>query len=148
MKVLCLISILLFAAIGAKAQCVSTPTDNCVSVHQSILDRSAKAIDELVAAKAYIDTLLKQTAATDAERAAYKNLTVVAQDAIGILQKGIADRDSLIALQSKTLELYATLVEKLTTQLNKPKSGFAKLVAVLRDVALIAAGITFGRGGL
>lgn len=87
-----------------------------------------------------------ERAATDAERAAYKNLAVVSDMAIAILQKGIADRDTVIALQTKTLELYSTLVEKLTAQLNKPRSAWQKFIQTVEKVVLLAAGVALGRG--
>lgn len=144
MKRLCLISIFLFAAIGAKAQCVATPADPCVSVPQSILDRSAKAVDELLAARGVIAAFANERAATDAERAAYKNLAAVTDIAIAVLQKGLADRDTVITLQSKTLELYASLVEKMQSALDKPKTGWNKFTQTLKEIALLAAGVLLG----
>ena len=127
------------------AQCVATPTDNCVEVHQSILDRAAKAIDELAAAQKAIAAFQNERQATEAERVAYKNLAVIADMAMAVLQKGIADRDKVIELQQKALDLYSTLVEKLTAKIDAPKSGWQKFVQTLKEIAYIALGIGLGR---
>ncbi len=141
-----LIAIFLFGAHSINAQCVATADDNCVSVHQSILDRAAKAVNELTEARKAIAAFQNERTATEAERAAYKNLSVVTDMAMGVLQKGIADRDTVIALQQKTLELYSQLVDKLTSQLNKPRSAWQKFVQTVEKVVLLAAGVALGRG--
>lgn len=130
--------------VAVNAQCVATTTDPCTTVHQSILDRAAKAIDELTEARKAIAAFQHERTATDAERAAYKNLAVVADTAMAILQKGIGDRDTVIALQQKAMEAFATLTEKLTAQLNKPKSAWSKFIATVEKVMVLLAGVAIG----
>lgn len=144
MKKLILITIFLISASGINAQCVPTPTDNCVSVHQSVLDRAAKAIDELTEARKAISALQNVQTATDAERTAYKNLADVTETAISVLQKGITDRDKVIELQQKAIEALSQLVEKLDKQLMRPKSGWSKFVGVVEKVVVLLAGVAIG----
>lgn len=145
MKILCAISISLFAVIAASGQCVSTPTDPCVSVHQSTLDRVAKDLDTLKVAN---DTIAKQAialATTDTERAAWLSYKAAADSTIAVLQKGIVDREAVVALQNKALALYEDLVEKLTAKINAPQSAWSKFIHAVRDIALLAGGIAIGR---
>lgn len=139
-------TILLFGCVHAvNAQCVATPTDPCVDVHQSLLDRASKVVDELAAAQKAILAFQNERGATDAERAAYKNLAVISDMAMGILQKGIADRDTVIALQQKALDLYSTLVDKLSAKIDAPVSSWHKFLNIVKEVALIALGVSAAR---
>lgn len=144
MKRLFFITLFLVSAYGASAQCIPTPTDPCTSVHQSILDRAAHAIDELTEARKVIAAFQNERTATDAERAAYKNLATVTETAIAILQKGIADRDTVIALQQKAMEALSQVVEKLEKQISRPKSGWAKFAGVMEKVVVLLAGVAIG----
>jgi hypothetical protein len=139
-----LIALFLTCAYGTSAQCVDTPTDPCTSVHQSILDRAAKAIAELTEARKVIDAFKAERQATDAERFAYKNLVTVTDTAIAVLQKGIADRDRVIELQQKALDLYSVLVEKLAKEINKPKSAFSKFIGAVEKIVILLAGVALG----
>lgn len=143
---LVLITIFLVCAYNIDAQCVATATDPCVEVHQSILDRTAKAIDELASARKVIDAFQNERTATDAERQAYKNLVTVTDSAITVLQKGIADRDTVITLQQKAIEALTALNEKLFQQLNKPKSGWNKFIGVVEKLVVLLAGVAIGGG--
>lgn len=142
-----LVFILLIAcAVSAKAQCVETPTDDCITVHQSILDRSAKAVTELVEARKVIANMLTERGLTDVERTAYKTALDVSNTALDVFKKGVVDRDTVIAMQQKALELYSTLVEKLQSQINKPKSAWQKFIGAVEKIVVFAAGAALGRG--
>lgn len=140
------IAIFLGCVISIDAQCVSTPTDACIPVHQSVLDRAAKAIDELGQAQLAIKALQNVQTATDAERAAYKNLATVSDMAMTILQRGITDRDKVIEMQEKAMQALADLADKLTTKLNAPKSAWKKFAETVQKVVVFAAGVALGRG--
>lgn len=146
-RLLLIVALLLLGSGWANAQCVPGPSDPCVSVNQSILDRTSKGLTELAALRDAVAKYAAERTATDAERAAAKSVIEAGNNAISMLQKGIADRDTIIALQQKTMELYAQLVEKLQAQINKPKSGWQKFAATLEKVALVLAGAAL-RGGL
>jgi hypothetical protein len=145
-KPILILALLIAGTITASAQCIATPTDNCVSVHQSILDKASHAIDELTEARKVIAAFEKERGATDFERAAYKNALAIADNALEVFKKGVADRDTVITMQQKALELYSVLVEKLTAQINRPKSAWQKFIGVVEKIVVLAAGVTIGRG--
>lgn len=147
MKVLISIAILLLASSAiVRGQCTASVGFVCITQTQS--NRIAKDLDELKAARDLIVKLKAVDAATDVERMAWKNYQGFTEAAIAVLQKGIADREAVIALQQKALELYATLVDRLTAEINKPKTAWQKFITTLRDIALLAGGIAIGRAGL
>ena len=133
-------------AISAAAQCTTQPGYVCIT--QDAANDMAAKLDELKASRDVIAKFQAERTATDAERQAATVLLKAANDALDTLSKGIADREKLIDLQQKTLTLYADLVQKLTDKLNKPKSAFSKFMTALKEIALLAAGIALGRGGL
>lgn len=141
--------ILINLALGLTAvysqQCIPTVTDSCVEVHQSILDRMAKSLDELKAARELIKTYERQVLLTDAERAAYKSLVQAMQDAFDARGKIVTDQTTIIALQQKVIQTYSDLVEKLTAAINKKQTGFQKFLQVLEKIAILAAGVSIGR---
>lgn len=134
----------LACTMAAYGQCVATATDPCVEVHQSVLDRLSKVVDEYKAAQ---DVIAKQSAAllaTDAERAAVKSYMSTVDATIAVLQKGIADRDTVIALQQKAMEAFVNLVDKLAAQINKKQSAFSKFVQTLEKIVVLLAGVAIG----
>lgn len=126
------------------AQC-SVPA-GFVCIPQAAADKIAKDLDELKAARQSIAAFVNERAATDKEREAWKSFMSASDVAMNVLQKGIADREALVALQQKTLELYAVLVEKLTAQINKPKTGWQKFLATVEKIIVFAAGAAIGHG--
>lgn len=143
MRIVLVIAILLIAGISANAQ--STASAGFACVPQATMDRISQDLTELKAARDVIAKFTAERVATDAERAATTSVLKAANDAIDTLNKGIADRDKLIDLQSKTLQLYANLIEKMTIQINKPRSAFSRFVQALKEIGFIAAGIALGR---
>jgi len=143
MKALAIIAILLFAGIAGYGQCQASAGFQCVA--QSDMDRIAKDLNELKALKDAYSKLLVERGLSAAERDAAANAIKIAGDTITVLQKGIADRESVIALQQTALKLYSDLVEKLTAKINAPKSAWAKFLEAVKDVAYIASGILIGR---
>ncbi len=53
--------------------------------------------------------------------------------------------EAIEALYVRTIELYSGLVDKLTAQINKPKSAWSKFIGAVEKVIFIAAGVAFGR---
>ncbi len=146
MKLLICTLLIFSGFVVVKSQCVVPPGFVCVT--QSDADRTKKDLNELLVDR---DTITKQglaLAATDTERAAWLSFKAASDSTIATLQKGIVDREAVITLQEKALALYEDLVEKLTAKLTAPKSSFQKFMSALRDIALVAAGVTLGRGHL
>jgi hypothetical protein len=144
MKIFLIIVILLFAGLSINAQCTTQAGYVCIT--QAAANDIAKNLDELKAARDVIAKFTAERSATDAERQAATVLLKAANDALDTLAKGIADREKLIDLQAKTLQLYADLVEKMTAKLNAPKSAWAKFVEAVEKIAILALGISIGRG--
>jgi hypothetical protein len=139
--------LLLMCVISAHAQTVCPPMPaGTVCILQSDSDRIAKDLAELKAARPLIAAYANERGATDIERAAYKNALSVAETAIGILQKGIADRDALVALQEKAMQSLMALNDQLLKQINKPRSAWQKLLATMKEILTLAAGVAIGHG--
>lgn len=134
-------------AISGHAQCVdSTVDDPCISVHQSTLDRAAKAVNELTEARKVIEAFSKERIASEVERQAYKNALDVSASALAIFQKGITDRERLIELQDKAIQAMAQLNDKLIQQMGKPRSAWSKFLSAVKTILTLAAGVKVGQG--
>lgn len=144
MKTLALIAIFLLAPIAVYSQCVATADDPCVAVHQSLLDRTAKALDLSKLKDDLIATYKQQGVLNDAERAAFQAALKATDAVIAAKDKAFTDLEHVNALQQKVIETFAALVEKLTAQINRPKSSWQKFLAILERMADIAAGIAIG----
>lgn len=139
--------VLLFCAVNLRAQCINdNPSDPCVSVHTSTLDKAKHIVDRLKAAEAVIVAFEKERVMTDNERKAWLGFKDAAEQTVAMLQKGIADRSRVIELQQKVIETLGQLVEKLEKQVNKKQSAWQKLLTLVKNVFLITTGVTLGRG--
>lgn len=141
-KLLLTICFIGFFAVVGHSQC----TQGSVCVPQTTVDKCAKAADELLAAR---DALAKLTAERDVSAVAIK----AAQTAIDSLQTAITTGRQIQADQQKIIEMYQTVVKSLydiidkqAQMLNKPKSAWAKFVRTLEKIAVLAIGISIGRG--
>jgi hypothetical protein len=130
--------------LSANAQCVSDATHQCVP--NETLNRMNKALDELAASRDLIIKLTAAQATSDAKAAAAQEVISKANEILALDTKIIGSYDKVISLYQDTIKLYADLVEKLTAQLNKPKSAWQKFLTALKEVALLAAGVAIGHG--
>lgn len=143
-----LITIFLFCAGTAFGQCISTAEDPCLSIHQSTINKAAEVADKLRAANIAIEKFQAERSAALLERDAAKALND-AKDAL------LATKDLLLVNWEQVAKLYQNVVtvqnqiiENLEKRLNKPRSGLQKLLKVLKETALIAAGLLLGRAGI
>lgn len=127
-----------------KAQTVCEVPAGFVCITQTAADKIAHDLDELKAARDTIAAFKNERLMTDAERSAYKTLTDALNAAFDARGKVVADQAQIIGIQAKALDLYATLVEKLAAQINKPKSAWAKFVGALEKVVVLLAGVAIG----
>ena len=146
MKLLILITIF-FASLSIHAQ--------TVNVSQEFLDNATKCFSEVVALR---DEVVKLKALAGADTVVKSALQAQIDALNGLI--AIKDRkeqvyESMLALDKLAFATYDNIVKvltdmnaKLVALSNKPRSGFQKFMSVMRDVLLIAAGITFGRGHL
>jgi hypothetical protein len=146
MKIILTIVFILIASVAIKAQC--TTQAGFVCIPQETANRYYKLADEYIALKDAYNKLLVERGASDAVVISYGRLVEDYKQAISIRDSIDAQKNALLALYEKTIQMYAGLVEKLETKLNAPKSAWSKFLSALKTVAILAAGIALGRGGL
>lgn len=134
----------LFAATSLQAQ-DGCPADK-VCLPQETANKLLSAVTELSEARVLIQKLLTERNASDAVIASaqrviedYKQL-----DAINVMQ--VAKYKDMMALYERVITLYASVVDKLEAQLNKPQSGWQKFLRIVEKVVMVLAGVTLGRG--
>ena len=144
-RVIFLVIFSLFFGGAISAQCVSSPEDPCVSINQSILDRSAKAAAELIEARKVIAEFLIERSKFDAERRD-------AERALARAEKVIAAQDQLTATHQQMLALWKDLnaekdrlIEKYEAKLSAGKTPWQKFLDALKTVVTIGVGIGIGR---
>ncbi len=142
MKTFLLFAILFFSVTLINGQCTSSGGFVCVP--QATMDRISKDLSELAVARDTIAKLTSTIALSDSERALAQKTIQAANDVIAAKDKTALDYQQIIGIQAKALNLYSTLVQRLTDQINKPKSSFAKFVQTLEKLAILAAGIAVG----
>lgn len=122
---------------------VPSPTPPSVVVSQQFVDDATRAFTEVVALREALARIREvNTRLSTVERAA--------------VDSTIAAMDALIAVKDKLLVAYAQLDEvrvktilaqqQIIDRLMKPKSGWAKVWAVIEKALTLAAGILIGRG--
>lgn len=142
-KVVLMLAMFFVLAVSAQAQ--DCPSGfQCVPQAQfnTILNR----LEQLVEAKDTINKMFAERGASDAAiNSAIKVIDGWKQlDAIN--NTIILKQRDVINLMEKTLNLYASMVEKLEARLNAPKSAWSKFLSALKTVTTLAAGIMLGRG--
>jgi hypothetical protein len=147
MKRLIIITVLSLTFAGASYGQCSTQA-GFVCLPQETANKALTAITALVEAKDAIAKLMAAQGASDAAIASamrviedYKQLDIIN----GMM---IVKYKQMVELYEKTITLYAGLVEKLTKEINKPKTGWAKFLDIIKTVATLAAGVALGRAGL
>lgn len=150
MNIVILITLFLLAPIAINAQCVHTSAaDPCVLINQSVLDRTAKALDEIPKLRDLVTKYEAQVKLTDAERLAAQGLIAALNAVIDVRGKMIADLESfqikMFAAYEKVIAMQQALIDKLTADLNRPKSGWKKFVQAIREIGFILAGVSLGR---
>lgn len=131
-----------YAGICAQTQC----PDGSQCVKQSVIEKCADVADQLVLARDAITKLEAERSLSQAERQAAQTLIKGLNDLIVVKDRIIADYEQISKMKDGVIALYQQMVEKLMAQVNKPKSGWQKFLQVLREIALVAAGVTLGRG--
>ncbi len=136
--------VLFFACIGVNGQTTCETGSQCVK--QAVIDRCGQVADELVAAKDVIEKFKAERVTTDAERNAATALIKSLNDVLDVRGRIIAEYDRMVIVYQKVIDMQSLIIEKLTTQLNKPKSAWQKFVTVLKEIAILTLGLTIGRG--
>ena len=145
MKVL-LFAIFLLAPIVTYSQCTSTPTDPCVPVNQSILDRASKGLKELASARDALQKFTNERAANDALNATSLQVIKAANEVIAYKDNVIASQERLAVAYEKIIQLQQVLIDRLTAQMSKPTSAWQKFSQAVKEIGLLVLGVTVGRG--
>lgn len=139
-----LVCILLLIAGTVRAQVACPDGNQCVK--QSVLEKCADVADQLAAARVALTKLESERSLTQAEREAAQSLIKGLNDYLAVKDRIIADYEQISKMKDGVIALYQQMVEKLVAQVNRPKSAWQKFLQVLKEIALVAAGITVGRG--
>lgn len=155
MKRLIFLATLIFVStIGLKAQTPqATPNRNTpVVTTQGFIDDATKAFTEIVALR---DALQKEQmangagavtkAALQSQIEALNGLIAIFERKDAIYQSLLDLRDQAFAVYEKVIKIQSEMIERLTNQINKGKSGWQKFLGVLTRIADIALGIAVGR---
>ena len=142
MKGLATILFVLTFSLAVSAQC----SGNSVCVPQATIDQATAAAVELKAARAVIASFQNERTATDAERASAARLVDKLNAVIATQDKLQTEYVAVVELYKQVVQMQSDLIQKMIAQANKPKSAFSKFVQVLKEIAILAAGITLGRG--
>lgn len=145
MKQLLLIAAFLAFGLPVAAQNINCPA-GYVCTPQKQFNEVVDKLNELIAARDVIAKLQAERGASDATLAAANKLIEDYKQALTIRDSIDAKKDAVISLYEKTIQLYASLVEKLENKINAPKSAFARFITALKEIGLLAAGIALGRG--
>jgi uncharacterized coiled-coil protein SlyX len=141
-NILLALTICFILTLGAYAQCDT----GSVCVRQSTVDRCAEIADELITARDTIAKFTTERVSSLAEREAAQKVIAGLNQLVAVKDRIEVEQQKIIELYKSVVDMQAALVEKLTTQLNKPKSAWAKFLDVLKSTAILLAGITLGRG--
>ena len=144
MQKLLLITILFAASFVAHSQTVE-PT---VCISQTAANQCSKAATELVAARDVIKKFQAERIVTDAERTAAAILIKSLNDVIEVRGRMNLEYEKIMVVYQKVIDMQTALITKLSETINKPKSAFTKFITILKELAILAAGIALGRGGL
>ncbi len=141
MKTLFLIMVL---SISAFAQCET----GSVCISQETINKAALVADKLRVANEVIEKFQIERGASLAEREASQVLIKGLNELILTKDKIIIEYERINALYSKVIEFQNQIIENLEKRLNKPRTTWQKFLKVLKEVALVIAGIAIGRAGI
>lgn len=138
-----LLIIILFAA-PVFGQCVATADDPCLSVNASLLAKANRAADELLAAR---DAITKLSALKDADKATID----AAKGAVELLQRALTTSVAIeeqykgvVAMLKEVVVLQQGIIDRLTNQLNKPRSTWKRFLDAIKTVLVFAVGVKLG----
>jgi hypothetical protein len=123
-----------------------SPTPRTVVVSQEFVDDATKAFTEVVALRDALAKVVRVNGLSTAERAAMDDLVASLDKVISIRGKMNDAYAMLDDVRLKTIQAQGLIIDRLMTQLNKPRSAFQKFLAAAEKVLYLAAGVALGRG--
>lgn len=142
MRLITIAFLLLFASAAFSQDC---PTGK-VCLEQETANKLYNVATQLVEAKDVINKMLAERGASDAAIASAMKTIEGWKNLDAINNTIIAKQRDVIALYERTIQLYAGLVDGLEKRLNKPKSSWSRFVDILKNAAILLAGVSLGRG--
>lgn len=136
--------VLCFSAIGINGQTTCETGSQCVK--QAVIDKCGQVADELVAARDVIEKFKAERLTTDAERTAATVLIKSLNEVLDVRGRIIAEYDRMAVVYQKVIDMQSAVIDRMTKELNKPKSAWKKFVTVLKEIAILTLGLTIGRG--
>jgi hypothetical protein len=144
-KVILIIAFLLCGSCNyAYGQCTTQPGFVCIT-QAAANDMSAK-LDELKADRDVIAKFMVERATNAAELAA-ANKVIDSWKALDVTNSTIIQKyEAVNAMYEHVIKMQSDLIDKLTNKINAPKSAWQKFLTAAKEVLILAAGITLGRG--
>lgn len=131
--------------LATNAYSQSCPADSvCYTREQN--NQILQKLNEYLAAKDLIIKLMGERGAAGATIDSANKVIEAMNQREEINGQILLKLKDLNAVYEKVIALQQTIIEKLTTQLNKPKSAWQKFIQTVREIGLLAAGIALGRG--
>jgi hypothetical protein len=129
--------------ISAHAQTVCPQGEVCYTPTQNadILQK----LNELINARDVIAKFTVERAASSSTIDAANKIIDAYKQMDVINGQIIAKQKDVMALYENTLKLQAELIDKLMLKINAPKSAWQKFISAVRDIAILAAGLSIGR---
>lgn len=116
-----------------------------IEVDQSFVDDSTKAFILIAEQRKTIENFLAERARTEIERQSAQTLIKAYDELIKVKTEVGLEKDKIIQMYEKVINLQMAIIDSLEKKLLKPKSFFQKVLATLRDLTLIVVGLTVGR---
>lgn len=117
-----------------------------VCISQESANKCVSCATELIAARDVIAKFQVERATSLAEREAANTLIKGLNDLIVVKDRIDAYKDQAFALYERVIAMQKGIIDDLEKRLMKPKSAWQKFVAILKNAAILLAGITLGRG--
>lgn len=117
-----------------------------VCVSQEAANKCVTAAAELIEARKVIEAFQAERAASVAERAAAQTLIKGLNDLIAVKDRIDAYKDQAFAMYERVIAMQQGIIADLEKRLSRPKSAWSRFVDILKNAAVLLAGISLGRG--
>ncbi len=138
--------ILLFFVVGIPTAAQTTCPSGLICFTQAQANDIDTKLKELAADRDVIAKFMVERA-TNAAELAKANKVIEGWQAIDATNTSIQQKyAAVISMYEHVVQMQADLIEKLIAKVNAPKSAWQKFLTAAKEVLILAAGITLGRG--
>jgi hypothetical protein len=134
-----------FLLIASPVVAQDCPTGQ-ICVPQATFNTMVNRLNELVEAREVINKMLTERGTADVALASAQRVIEGWKQLDAVNNTIIVKQKEMMELYEKTLNLYASLVEKLEQRLMKPRSPWSRFLDAIKTVLTLSAGIALGRG--